>query len=196
MPARARRPHPARALRGRDRRADGARLLHGHLVPHRVPARRRARSRELAHERGALSSPTATRRSARSRARRARRSAPTSSPAGPSSTCSARRGSPSCACGRARSSELLPTQTGWFADEDIFAMDISDYSPHSSARRFDSGTPPVPTIYPGVAGMESSRRPALPAIEAHVRGLVDACSPGSTSSARRRHAARPASAAR
>ena len=25
--------------------------------------------------------------------------------------------------------ELLPTQTGWFADEDIFRMDISDYSP-------------------------------------------------------------------
>ena len=24
---------------------------------------------------------------------------------------------------------LLPTQTGWFADEDIFRMDISDYSP-------------------------------------------------------------------
>ena len=39
---------------------------------------------------------------------------------------------------------LVPTQTGWFADEDIFAMSIADYSPHRSARRFDSGTPPVP----------------------------------------------------
>ena len=27
------------------------------------------------------------------------------------------------------SSELLPTQTGWFADRDIFEMDIRDYSP-------------------------------------------------------------------
>ena len=48
---------------------------------------------------------------------------------------------------------LLPTQTGWFADEDIFQMDISDYSPAVDARRFDAGTPPVPNIYGGLAGM-------------------------------------------
>jgi selenocysteine lyase/cysteine desulfurase len=70
-------------------------------------------------------------------------------------------------------SDLLPTQTGWFADEDIFAMSIADYSPHASARRFDSGTPPVPSLYPGVAGMELIAEVGVPAIEAHVRGLVD-----------------------
>jgi len=58
---------------------------------------------------------------------------------------------------------LLPTQTGWFADEDIFAMSIADYSPHESARRFDSGTPPVPSLYPGPAG---------------IRIIPDACVPG------------------
>ena len=68
--------------------------------------------------------------------------------------------------------ELLPTQTGWFADEDIFAMSIADYSPHASARRFDSGTPPVPSLYPGVAGMELIAEVGVPAIEEHVRGLV------------------------
>jgi len=68
---------------------------------------------------------------------------------------------------------LLPTQTGWFADEDIFAMSIADYSPHASARRFDSGTPPVPSLYPGVAGMELVLEAGVPAIEAHVRTLVD-----------------------
>src|SRR6187401_393697 len=31
--------------------------------------------------------------------------------------------------------ELLPTQTGWFADANIFEMDISDYSPAADARR-------------------------------------------------------------
>jgi selenocysteine lyase/cysteine desulfurase len=70
-------------------------------------------------------------------------------------------------------SRLLPTQTGWFADEDIFAMSIADYSPHATARRFDSGTPPVPSLYPGVAGMELIAEVGVPAIEAHVRGLVD-----------------------
>ena len=70
-------------------------------------------------------------------------------------------------------SDLLPTQTGWFADEDIFAMSIADYSPHASARRFDSGTPPVPSLYPGVAGMELVAEVGVPAIESHVRRLVD-----------------------
>jgi selenocysteine lyase/cysteine desulfurase len=69
--------------------------------------------------------------------------------------------------------ELRPTQTGWFADEDIFAMSIADYSPHASARRFDSGTPPVPSLYPGVAGMELVMEVGVPAIETHVRGLAD-----------------------
>ena len=67
---------------------------------------------------------------------------------------------------------LLPTQTGWFADEDIFRMDISDYSPHASARRFDAGTPPVPNIYGGVAGMSLIEEVGPPTIEAHVSALA------------------------
>jgi selenocysteine lyase/cysteine desulfurase len=66
---------------------------------------------------------------------------------------------------------LVPTQTGWFADEDIFRMDISDYSPARTARRFDSGTPPVPNIYAGIAGMGIVERAGVAAIEAHVREL-------------------------
>ncbi|MGL6280525.1 MAG: aminotransferase class V-fold PLP-dependent enzyme, partial [Gaiella sp.] len=66
---------------------------------------------------------------------------------------------------------LLPTQTGWFADEDIFEMDISDYSPALDARRFDAGTPPVPNIYAGVAGMSIVEEAGVAAIEAHVRDL-------------------------
>jgi selenocysteine lyase/cysteine desulfurase len=66
---------------------------------------------------------------------------------------------------------LVPTQTGWFADEDIFRMDISDYSPAPTARRFDSGTPPVPNIYAGIAGMGIVEGAGVAAIEAHVRQL-------------------------
>ena len=69
--------------------------------------------------------------------------------------------------------ELLPTQTGWFADEDIFQMDIADYSPHATARRFDAGTPPVPSIYAGVAGVGLIEEAGVPAIEEHVRGLTE-----------------------
>ena len=68
--------------------------------------------------------------------------------------------------------DLLPSQTGWFADEDIFQMDISDYSPAADARRFDAGTPPVPNIYAGVAGMSIIEEAGTAAIEEHVARLT------------------------
>ena len=68
---------------------------------------------------------------------------------------------------------LLPTQMGWFADEDIFQMDISDYSPAADARRFDAGTPPVPNIFAGLAGTSIVEEAGTRAIEEHVAGLTD-----------------------
>src|SRR4029453_14434534 len=68
---------------------------------------------------------------------------------------------------------LLPTHTGGAAGEDLFAVSISDDSPRASARRFDSGTPPVPSLYPGVAGMQVVAEVGVPEIETHTRGLVD-----------------------
>ena len=47
------------------------------------------------------------------------------------------------------------------------------YRPHRSARRFDAGTPPVPNIYAGVAGVGLIAEAGVPAIQAHVRGLVE-----------------------
>jgi selenocysteine lyase/cysteine desulfurase len=67
---------------------------------------------------------------------------------------------------------LLPSQTGWFADEDIFRMDISDYSPAADARRFDAGTPPVPNIYAGLAGMSLIEEAGTGAIEEHIAALT------------------------
>ena len=87
---------------------------------------------------------------------------------------------------------LTPTQTGWFADEDIFQMDISDYSPHATARRFDAGTPPVPNIYAGVAGLGLVQETGVPAIEAHVSALNTRLIAGlERARRRRRHAGRP-----
>ena len=96
--------------------------------------------------------------------------------------------------------ELVPVQTGWFADENVFDMQIERYRPHRSARRFDAGTPPVPNIYAGVAGVGLIAEAGVPAIQEHVRGLVERLArPGSTSSARRwrrRRAARSSASAR
>jgi selenocysteine lyase/cysteine desulfurase len=57
-------------------------------------------------------------------------------------------------CRREVLEKAWPTATGWFADEDIFAMDIHDYSPAATARRFQAGTPPIPSIYAGISGIE------------------------------------------
>jgi selenocysteine lyase/cysteine desulfurase len=67
--------------------------------------------------------------------------------------------------------QLLPTQTGWFADRNIFVMDITDYSPSSAARRFESGTPPIPAIYAGLAGMELMQEIGVEETREHVNRL-------------------------
>jgi selenocysteine lyase/cysteine desulfurase len=67
--------------------------------------------------------------------------------------------------------DLTPTQTGWFADRDIFEMDHRDYSPAPNARRFQSGTPPVPAIYGGIAGMELMMDIGITETRAHVNSL-------------------------
>lgn len=73
----------------------------------------------------------------------------------------------------------LPTQTGWFADENIFEMQIAQYRPHPSARRYDAGTPPVPSIYGGLAGVDLILETGVSAIRDHVAGLarrlIDGC---------------------
>ena len=51
-------------------------------------------------------------------------------------------------------SHLVPSSTGWFAARDIFAMDIHTYDPAPDARRFESGTPVIPALYPAAAGLE------------------------------------------
>jgi selenocysteine lyase/cysteine desulfurase len=66
---------------------------------------------------------------------------------------------------------IWPTATGWFADEDIFKMDSWDYSPASTASRFQSGTPPVPAIYGGVAGVELMQEIGIPETREHVQQL-------------------------
>jgi selenocysteine lyase/cysteine desulfurase len=74
-------------------------------------------------------------------------------------------------CRRGLAQSLLPTQTGWFADEDIFRMDIRDYSPSPTARRFQQGTPPIPSIYGGIAGMELMEEIGIAETRTHVNGL-------------------------
>ena len=74
-------------------------------------------------------------------------------------------------CRRELFERTWPTATGWFADQDIFQMDIHDYSPARTARRFQSGTPPIPSIYAGIAGIELIQEIGIEETRDHVRGL-------------------------
>jgi selenocysteine lyase/cysteine desulfurase len=76
-------------------------------------------------------------------------------------------------CRRDLIERLSPTATGWFADQDIFEMDIHDYSPASTARRFEAGTPPVPAIYAAIAGIGLMREIGIEETQKHVRGLTE-----------------------
>jgi selenocysteine lyase/cysteine desulfurase len=74
-------------------------------------------------------------------------------------------------CRRELVETIEPTATGWFADHNIFEMDIHDYSPASTARRFEAGTPPVPSTYAAIAGIELMQEIGIAETEAHVREL-------------------------
>jgi len=73
---------------------------------------------------------------------------------------------------------LIPTSTGWFAAKDIFKMGIHEYDPASDARRFESGTPPIPSLYPAVAGLEYLLAVGMDEIVDYVSHLHDALRTG------------------
>jgi selenocysteine lyase/cysteine desulfurase len=67
---------------------------------------------------------------------------------------------------------LTPSVTGWFAQENIHAMDITRYSPATTARRFEAGTPPVPNTYMAEAGLAIMHEVGLEAIEHRIGELT------------------------
>ncbi|HUN72648.1 MAG TPA: aminotransferase class V-fold PLP-dependent enzyme [Steroidobacteraceae bacterium] len=74
--------------------------------------------------------------------------------------------------------ELVPRNTGWFAQQDIAAMDITANRPSNTARRFEAGTPAVVNCYAAEAGLEIILQTGTDAIEARVRALTRRCMEG------------------
>lgn len=68
-------------------------------------------------------------------------------------------------------SKSQPTQTGWFAQEDIHAMLIHDNIPARNARRFEQGTPSVPNLYAVEAGLKLVLEIGVKNIRRHVAEL-------------------------
>jgi selenocysteine lyase/cysteine desulfurase len=73
---------------------------------------------------------------------------------------------------------LTPSNSGWFAQQDIFAMDITANRPALSARRFEAGTPPVVNCYAAEAGLNIILEVGTDAIEQRVRELTRRCLSG------------------
>jgi selenocysteine lyase/cysteine desulfurase len=74
--------------------------------------------------------------------------------------------------------QLNPLTTGWFAQDNIFAMDIYHHNPSATARKFESGTPPVPNVYAALAGIKLVQSVGLVAIERQIREITAAIKEG------------------
>jgi selenocysteine lyase/cysteine desulfurase len=66
---------------------------------------------------------------------------------------------------------LRPTDTGWFGQADPFAYDVHHLDPAPGARRFQSGSPPVPAVYAALAALRLLRGVGLETIGDHVQKL-------------------------
>jgi selenocysteine lyase/cysteine desulfurase len=70
---------------------------------------------------------------------------------------------------------LAPANSGWFAQADIGAMDISANRPAPNARRFEAGAPAVVNCYAAEAGLKFLLAVGTPAIEIRNYALTRRC---------------------
>jgi kynureninase len=68
---------------------------------------------------------------------------------------------------------LKPTAVGWFGVVDQFAFDPSQFRLRSDARRFEMGTPAVPTVYTARAGLELIHEVGIERIRKRVSALTE-----------------------
>jgi selenocysteine lyase/cysteine desulfurase len=74
---------------------------------------------------------------------------------------------------RALIERLEPLATGWFGRSDPFAFDATRLDWSASARRFECGTPPVPSAYGAAAGLALLNEVGLAPIAGRIDALVD-----------------------
>src|SRR5215467_988633 len=67
---------------------------------------------------------------------------------------------------------LVPTVTGWFAQANPFAYDPQHIDLSPTARRFESGSPPVPNVYAALPGIQLLREAGMENVAGHVKALT------------------------
>jgi selenocysteine lyase/cysteine desulfurase len=67
---------------------------------------------------------------------------------------------------------LTPTITGWFAQQNPFAFDVKHFQPADTARRFETGSPPLPHVYAIQAALEMLGKVGYDRIANHLSTLA------------------------
>jgi selenocysteine lyase/cysteine desulfurase len=67
---------------------------------------------------------------------------------------------------------MVPTATGWFGQANPFAFDVKRLEPSPSARRFQAGTPPIPSIYGAREGVALLQEIGLQEVAEQVKMLT------------------------
>lgn len=65
-----------------------------------------------------------------------------------------------------------PSDSGWFGQENVFAYDVHHLRYAASARRFETGSPPVPNVYATLPALRMLAEVGLDTIQAHVQALA------------------------
>lgn len=76
---------------------------------------------------------------------------------------------------------LTPTITGWFGQANPFAFNEQLLELAPNTRRFESGTPPIPSIYGASAGVELLQEIGLGKVADHIKMLAKSLLEGARS---------------
>ena len=68
--------------------------------------------------------------------------------------------------------QLHPRATSWFATQDQFAFDLEGFRYHEDARRFELGTPALPTVHTALGGQELLEEVGWETVHARNRALT------------------------
>jgi kynureninase len=69
--------------------------------------------------------------------------------------------------------DLQPSSPGWFGHREQFAFDPAHFDPHRDARRFETGTPALPSVHLQLGGLDVIEAIGVPAIRAATSALVE-----------------------
>ena len=67
---------------------------------------------------------------------------------------------------------MQPAVSGWFAQQSPFEFATKRFEPARSARRFESGTPPIPNVYFARAGLKLLQEIGLENVREQIRRLT------------------------